>query len=113
MRLSILADVSYAKKDVSKEENLTFTKNIGKGGICLITYEPVEESDILELKIALPNEREPLSVIGKVCWVKQFNIGNDSGGERFDVGIEFIKISDEDKQKIDGYVFSHDPLKEE
>ena len=111
-RLSVLADVSYTKKDLPQEENATFTKNIGKGGICLITYEQLNESDVLELTISLPNEKEPVNVTGKVCWVKPFNIGTDPSGARFDVGIEFIKISDGDKQKIDGYVFSHNPVKE-
>lgn len=112
VRLSILADVAYNKKDTSEKEKVSFTKNIGEGGICLITYEEVKVSDVLELKIALPEEKAPINILGKVVWVKKFSIGDTFQGERFDVGVEFINISAGDKQKIDKYVFVHKIVKE-
>lgn len=108
-RLSILADVAYNKKDATEKEKLSFTKNVGKGGICLIAYEELKVSDVLDLKILLPEEEKPLSVFGKVIWVKKFSIGigNISQNERFDVGIEFLNINESDQEKINKYIFSH------
>lgn len=110
-RLSVLADVSYAKKDTYERGKLTFAKNIGKGGICLIAYEELKESDVLELKILLPDEKEHINILGRVVWVKKFSMGEVSSGERFDAGVEFLQISDLDKQKIDRYIFAHTPIK--
>ncbi len=110
-RLSVLADVVYTKKIIGEREKLTFAKNIGQGGICLITYEEVKESDVLELKITLPDEKEAINILGKAVWVKKFSLGEVMGNERFDVGIEFIRISDIDRQKVDKYIFSHSPVK--
>ncbi len=112
LRLSVLADVTYTKKDVSEKGKLTFAKNIGNGGICLIAYEEVKESEVLELKILLPDEKEPINVLGKVVWVKKFSMGDVLENERFDVGIEFLQISDIDKQKVDKYIFSRTTVKE-
>ncbi len=111
VRLSILTDVAYNKKETSEKEKVSFTKNIGGGGICLIAYEEVAVSDVLELKISLSEEKAPITILGKVVWVKKFSIGDSFRGERFDVGVEFINISASDKQKIDKYVFAHKPVK--
>ena len=40
-------------------------------------------------------------------WVKDFIICNIPNGKRFDVGIEFLTINEEDEKRIDKYVFSH------
>ncbi len=112
-RLSVLADVAYTKKDIPEKGKVTFAKNIGAGGICLIAYEELKESDVLELKILLPDEKEPVYILGRVVWVRKFSMGDDTAGsKRYDVGVEFLKISDVDKQKVDKYVFAHKPVKE-
>ena len=105
-RLNLLADVSYSKRVPSEQEKLSLAKNISSGGISIISYEPLQESDILDLKVYLPEDKEPVNVVGRVSWVKEFIVGDDKKGKRFDAGIEFIKISDKDKEKINKYTFN-------
>ena len=106
-RLNILVDVTYAKKDSPQAEKLTLIKNIGKGGICFVGYEALRESDVIDINIYLPEAKAPLKATGKVTWVKEFVVGDSSKGKRYDVGLEFIDINEEDLAKIDTYVSQH------
>ncbi len=106
-RLNILVDVAYKKQDAVKEEKLTLTKNISKGGICFIGYESLRESDIIDLQIYLPEDKNPVSAMARVVWVKEFLIGEIPKGKRYDVGVEFVQISEEDKTRIDRYILTH------
>lgn len=107
VRLNVLTDIVYTKRQAPEKEKLSLAKNISMGGICLIVYEELKKSDMLDLKIFLPEDKTPISAAGRVDWVKEFLIGDAYKGRRFDVGIEFIEISEENKNKINKYVFSH------
>jgi len=106
-RLFALVDVFYEKEPPQEKEKLTLTKNISKGGICLIAYEELKKDEILNLKIYLPDEELPVVAKGRVAWAKEFIIGDYLTGRRFDVGIEFIEINDSDLEKINRYIFAH------
>jgi c-di-GMP-binding flagellar brake protein YcgR len=106
-RLNILTDVSFTREDSPDARALSVTKNISAGGVCFIAYEQPQEGDLLNLKIYLPEQSKPVIALGKVAWVREFVIGDPVEGRRFDVGVEFIKISDEDFNKIQKYKFSH------
>ena len=107
-RLNALVDVAYNRHphEPETESLLRLSKNISKGGICLIVYDELKKDDLLDLKIFLPDTNNPVEAMGQVVWASEFIIG-DKIGKRYDVGIEFVKISDKDKDRIDRYVFSH------
>jgi c-di-GMP-binding flagellar brake protein YcgR len=107
IRLNALTDVSYTKHPPKEKIKLSLAKNISTGGICLIVYEEIKKSEILDLKIYIPEGKLPVNAIGRVAWVKEFIIGDASQGKRYDVGIEFIKIKKEDIDRINKYVFNH------
>lgn len=108
LRLNILTDIVYTKVALADKQKLSLAKNISQGGICIICYERMQESDVLDLRIYLPQEKTPINALGRVVWIKEFVIGDDlSGGKRYDVGIEFMKISKQDGDKISKCVFSH------
>jgi c-di-GMP-binding flagellar brake protein YcgR len=106
IRLNALVDVVYHKISPQEKEKISLTKNISKGGICLIAYEELKKSDMLDLKIFLPEDKKPIHAIGKIVWSKSFIIGDISSGKRFDLGIEFIDITEEEANKINKYVFT-------
>ena len=107
VRLNTLVDVVYNKVFPAQKVEVSLTKNISKGGICLIAYDELKVSDNLDLNIYLPEDKTPVHVIGRVAWVKDFVICNIPNGKRFDVGIEFITISEQDEKKIAKYVFNY------
>jgi len=107
VRLDRLVDIVYRKHQTLEKEKLTLSRNISIGGICLVVYEKLKESQLLELDLCIPEEKIPIKALGKVVWVHEYIIGNVSKDRRYDVGIEFIEISDEDVNKVNKYVFSH------
>jgi Tfp pilus assembly protein PilZ len=105
-RFNLLVDVSVSKRASSQKEKLLMTKNISQGGACIIAYEELKLGDLLDLKIHLPDSKEEIKVIGKVAWCKEFSIGNEQKGKRFDVGVEFVGLNDNTFEKINKYLFS-------
>ena len=101
LNLSVLVDYKIVHKDSSESGN---TKNISAGGICLIVYEDIEIGSQLKLNIYLPEQDFPLLAEGRVVWKDDFIVGDDNR-IRFEVGIEFIKIDERDRQVIANYVF--------
>ena len=106
VRLNAQVDIVYAKHKSPEKVKLSLTKNISKGGICLICYEEVKKSDLLDLKIHLPECKRPINAIGRVVWVKEFTISGIPDGKRFDAGIEFIKINNKHLRRIEKYIFT-------
>ena len=105
-RLNTTVDIEYAV--VGKEpapQDKSYIKNISSGGICIIVYEKVEIDDILTLTINLPEGGRPIQLKGKVVWTGEFILGGDKRS-RWDAGIEFIEISEDDRQKISKYLFA-------
>jgi c-di-GMP-binding flagellar brake protein YcgR len=108
VRLNALVDVAYSKKAVPalEKEKLSVAKNISKGGICLIVYEPIKAEDVLDLKVYLPDRTTPIDVVGKVVWTKEFILGDIPGNKRYDVGIEFLNVNQKELSEINKYVFT-------
>ena len=107
VRLNALTDVTYAKVSSPKDEGVSLARNISMGGICLIVYEKLNVGDVLALNVILPDDAKPIPTRGRVAWIKEFTIGDPAKGKRYDVGVEFLDISVEDKSRISQYVFGH------
>ena len=106
-RLNILVDVSYTKHATNEKRKLSLTRNISRGGVCFVGYEKVQDNDTIDLNVYLPGSAEPVKAIGKVVWVREFTIGENFQNKRYDVGVEFVEISDQNSGKIDQYMQEH------
>lgn len=92
--------------EVNFKDSESFVKaymtNVGSGGIFLKTDEPFELNQNVIVKFSLPDYKEPITAEGKVVWV------NPKGGKSLShppgMGIKFIQMSPEDKQRLDEYV---------
>lgn len=92
IRLEIPIEVDY----ISKANGLlkkTVSKDISAEGLRFLTNAPIEKNEDLELKLMLPEARNPVHAIGKVAWIKKFSLDENA----FEVGIEFIKIEEDNK----------------
>ena len=67
--------------------------NISKTGLCLLTYEKLNEKDLLNIEIELHDFSNPVKVAGKVVWIKDLQTPDKEGRRLFYVGLQFIKIS--------------------
>ncbi|MGE5309311.1 MAG: PilZ domain-containing protein [Deltaproteobacteria bacterium] len=110
-RFNLQVDVAVTRlDDLGANDPALKTRNVSRGGVCLISYEPLEASEIIHLEINLPAETESLKVNGRVAWVKEFSIGDDPKvGKRYDVGVEFIDVDEETLDILTNYLFTHIP----
>jgi len=73
-------------------------KNISRGGVQLSTREVFSMGTEFTLSFSLPNGHKLTEVGGKVVHV--LKLKDDKGKEYCKLGIEFVKCSDEDREKI-------------
>ena len=77
----------------------TQTENLGIGGICVILDKQFERFSKCRLKIEFDEKKSVIECAGKVVWmVKTKDV--KSRRVRYDTGIEFTDIKDDDREKI-------------
>ncbi len=92
IRLEMPIEVDY----ISKTSGLlkkTISKDISAEGLRFLTNSPIEKDESLELRLILPEARNPVHIIGKTAWIKKFSLDENS----LEVGVEFIKIEEDNK----------------
>jgi Tfp pilus assembly protein PilZ len=73
----------------------TVTKNLSAEGLRFETHEKnINVSDMVEIKLLIPNAPNPVHVKGKVLWKKKVSLED---GSPFDVGVIFTEIEDDNK----------------
>jgi len=77
------------------------TRNISEGGICLNINERVQVGELLDLVIILPNQKTIRSK-SRVQWIRESEVVT----KRFDVGLEFLNISTQDREELKAFVVS-------
>jgi len=75
-------------------------QNVSEGGICFITEQALEETQIIKIKIPILNGAASIPTLAKVQWVKkqppaeaQESIGDAIAGQRtkqYTIGLCFI-----------------------
>jgi len=107
-RLNVDVDVEYAilttlSPEDKDSQSTTQTKNISAGGICIIVYEDLPVGSLLHLKIFLPDSFEAIEAKGKIVWKSEMFMSSDLRS-RYEVGVEFVEINEEDRDRIYKYV---------
>lgn len=103
LNASVAVEYSIIEKNPFKE--ITFTKSISSGGICLIVYEEIEVDTTLSLKINLTDDNDFIEAKGRVVWSSEFSLDPDKN-KRWDLGIEFLEASEDDRKRVSKYVFT-------
>jgi len=76
------------------------TINISKGGIALPTDHTLLPGVVLELKIDLLNDTDPINATAEVVWVKK----KDDTITPYIIGLKFLNISLRDRDRIYYYI---------
>jgi hypothetical protein len=79
---------------------LTHTENIGIGGFCVILKNPIKLFTPIELEIDLLDTQDHVVCKGKVVWSVQRHSKEAKKPMFFDIGIEFVEMSDADLLRI-------------
>lgn len=82
------------------------TENIGSGGICVILERDLGRFTPAELELTLPNGMPPVRCGGQTVWVVKGRYPGKRPPKRYDTGIEFVALSEDDKKRIDRIIES-------
>ena len=77
------------------------TRNIGGGGICLVTREKIKPGTMLAMEIKFPYAVNPVLIKGRTVWTGESSLGlSPAGHVQYDNGVEFLEITEENRQQI-------------
>lgn len=80
---------------VNKVKDLSFTRNISKGGICLVTREKFKLDTLLRVQIYVPTRKEPIKALVKVAWINKRMLRSG-----YDIGVSFVEMTESDKRAL-------------
>jgi c-di-GMP-binding flagellar brake protein YcgR len=78
---------------------LAAIRDIGAGGVCMRTKEPVPVASVIEIQIKFPTVETPIFTVARVVWVKQ-----KKKHKFFEIGAQFIEIEESARKMIDEHV---------
>ncbi|MFH1767603.1 MAG: PilZ domain-containing protein [Candidatus Omnitrophota bacterium] len=97
--------VAYTDSKNDSLANMSATKNISAGGLCIFVDKEVAKDTVLSLKITLPNGNPPIDAKGKVVWNRPCTMAYLSkAANQFEVGIEFLDMKESDREAVAKYV---------
>lgn len=75
------------------------TENIGVGGVAVVLDKSLERFSTCDVRLKVSADQDEISCEGKVMWIVPMK---DMHGRktRYDVGIEFIDLSDDAREAI-------------
>ena len=90
--------ISYHTMPTTKIRDY-LTKDIGQGGVRFFLHEFVPKGSLLKIKITFEKMHFSLEALVKVVWVKE-----DSFGQRYEAGVEFVEIPQEAVRYLIKYI---------
>jgi len=84
-------------------ESIGPTLNISAGGMCVLMADPMREGTTPTLQFTFPDDDVPVFCKGRITWCRASKIDPDL----FEVGLAFIDIREEDRQRITDFVDTH------
>ena len=100
IRLEVPVDLKYITEGNSARKEVT-TKDLSCEGLRFTSEEALEKGSSLELNLDIPDAPNPVHVIAKVAWAKRLSTED---GSPFEVGVEFIKIEEDNKNTFLKYL---------
>lgn len=98
IKLDVVYDMSTDQRWLESQ-----ARDIGGGGICLITKDAIPIGKSFDIKFSIPDKEKPIKVIGKVMWNEKAENESES---IFYNGIKFINIHKDDRELIMKFVES-------
>lgn len=83
----------------------TRTENIGVGGVCVSLAEGLGVFNEVAVELALKDGLPPIKCKGNVVWVvKNRLVKNSVRTTKFDTGIEFVALKEDEQARIENLV---------
>ena len=103
-KLDRILDIIEIGKPDPNMVDIKETLNISGSGVSLLLRQPIEVGQLLDLSLSLPNF--PLGVLkihGEVIRVLPEKSEDE---DLFEVGIQFLNLTDEEREKLVGFTFN-------
>jgi c-di-GMP-binding flagellar brake protein YcgR len=100
MRFEAVLDVIYSILGNSASKTKSYLKNLSKEGLGLIGNRPLQRGSFVELEMKIPGDNIPIFAFGEVAWA------NETGKSKYDAGIKFTKIKNQDRARLLDYVYA-------
>lgn len=100
IRLEVPVELKYIIEGDSARKEVT-TKDLSCDGLRFISEQDIGEGAILELNLDIPNAVNPVHANGKVAWTRRLSTED---GSPYEVGVEFIKIEEDNKNTFLKYL---------
>lgn len=98
LRIPESSQISYEVLSTSKIRDFV-TKDISQGGIRFLVNEFIPNNSLLKIRVTLEKIHFCFEALVKMVWINE-----DPRSERFEVGVEFINISEEAQQHLIDYI---------
>jgi Tfp pilus assembly protein PilZ len=79
------------------------TVNISAGGMCVLMADPMREGATPNVTFSMPDDPAAVTCRGQIMWCKPSRIDP----ELFEVGLTFMEITDDDRQRVTDFVEAH------
>lgn len=94
-------EVDFKAHEATGAGELLFTgADLSEGGTFLKSDLLLEQGDGLSLRFSIPGAVEPVQTQARVAWVRRFPGVDEASG----MGIEFVAMSDSDRQTLLNYL---------
>ncbi|MCX8092551.1 MAG: PilZ domain-containing protein [Candidatus Goldbacteria bacterium] len=77
------------------------TKNISRGGLCMVIPHKINEGNVIRVEIPVENNKKHIKAFCEVQWCKENKTGS------YDIGVSFIALKEEDLEYLNKYVITH------
>jgi len=84
----------------TKSVFLTHTENIGIGGVCVILKKNIKLYAPVEIELDLMDMGKHIRCAGKVMWAVRRMTEDDKKPLFYDLGVEFVDITDADRTRV-------------
>jgi len=100
IRLEVPVQLKYILEGKPIRKEVT-TKDLSCDGLRFISAEDLKTDIELEMDIIIPKAANPVHVKGKAVWSKRLTLED---GSPFEVGVEFVKIEEDNKNTFLKYL---------
>ncbi len=103
VRLDTSVKIRYKILMSNDNQNNTNTRDLSTGGVKIEVKEPIKANTVLWLEIDLPTEADPLQAKGEVVWQEKISTSENIS---YEMGIKFLEMDLNDRNRLNKYLFS-------
>jgi len=85
----------------SEETLLTHTENLGIGGVCIVIKHNLKPFTEVNVEVDMLDTGDHIQCPGRVVWNVRRKAIEEDKPNFYDIGIEFVDLSEEDRERID------------